>query len=516
MIDTKVLREKILDLAIRGKLVPQDPNDEPASVLLKKIREQKKQMVKEDKLKAKDIKNDTVIFKGDDNLHYEQFADGTVKCIEDEIPFEVPDGWAWCRFVTICPYGEAEKVETNTISDDEWILDLEDIEKNTGKILYYATKKERNAVSTKHRFFQGQLLYSKLRPYLNKVVIAPKDGYCTSEILPLKLYGNISPQYIQIFLMSPTFLAHVNMLSYGVKMPRLGTDDGKQVLIALPPLNEQHSIVERYMEAIPFVEKLESTCNDFSTQIDLVKSKILDLAIHGKLVPQNPEDEPASVLLERIRAEKEELIKAGKIKRDKKESVILKGDDNSYYEKVGNEVTCIDGEVLFEIPQGWCYTRLSSISEIIMGSSPNGTSINRNGNGMEFHQGKICFTDKIIGHSISFTDKSVKLAKENSLLLCVRAPVGEVNITDRCVCIGRGLAAISPLSKMQTEFLFYWLQSFKKVLLQKATGSTFVAITADTVKNICIPLPPLEEQNRICKAIDKIFVVLDIIEQSLN
>lgn len=172
--------------------------------------------------------------------------------------------------------------------------------------------------------------------------------------------------------------------------------------------------------------------------------------------------------------------------------------------------------MLFEIPQGWCYTRLSSISEIIMGSSPNGTSINRKGNGMEFHQGKICFTDKIIGHSISFTDKSVKLAKENSLLLCVRAPVGEVNITDRCVCIGRGLAAISPLSKMKTEFLFYWLQSFKKVLLQKATGSTFVAITADTVKNICIPLPPLEEQNRICKAIDKIFTMLYTIEQSLN
>ena len=259
-----------------------------------------------------------------------------MKCIEDEIPFDLPEGWEWCRFVTICPYGEAEKVETNTINDDEWILDLEDIEKNTGKILYYATKKERNTVSTKHRFFQGQLLYSKLRPYLNKVVIAPKDGYCSSEILPLKLYGNISPQYIQIFLMSPTFLAHVNILSYGVKMPRLGTDDGKQVLIALPPLNEQHSIVERYMEAIPFVEKLESTCNDFSTQINLVKSKILDLAIHGKLVPQNPDDEPASVLLERIRAEKEELIKAGKIKRDKKEPVIFKGDNNSYYQNVPN------------------------------------------------------------------------------------------------------------------------------------------------------------------------------------
>ena len=132
MIDTKALREKILDLAIRGKLVPQDPNDEPASVLLERIRAQKQQMVKEGKLKAKDIKNDTIIFKGEDNLHYEQFQDGTVKCIEDEIPFDVPDGWAWTRLGVICPYGTCEKVETKNIADNEWILDLEDIEKDTG------------------------------------------------------------------------------------------------------------------------------------------------------------------------------------------------------------------------------------------------------------------------------------------------------------------------------------------------------------------------------------------------
>lgn len=151
-----------------------------------------------------------------------------------------------------------------------------------------------------------------------------------------------------------------------------------------------------------------------------------------------------------------------------------------------------------------------------MGSSPNGASINNDGAGIEFHQGKICFTDKIIRHSNTFTNSPVKIAKENSLLLCVRAPVGEVNITDRCLCIGRGLAAISVLDKMKIDFLFYWLQSFKKSLLQKATGSTFVAITADTVKSIVIPLPPLEEQNSICEAIDKIFTMLDTIEQSLN
>lgn len=180
--DTKALRQKILDLAIRGKLVPQDPNDEPASVLLERIRAEKQQMVKDGKLKAKDIKNDTVIFKGDDNLHYEQFQDGTVKCIEDEIPFELPDGWAWARLGVICPYGENKAVSADLIDETAWILDLEDIEKETGVIKKYTTKSERNSVSNKYSFCKGQLLYSKLRPYLNKVVIATKDGYCTTEI----------------------------------------------------------------------------------------------------------------------------------------------------------------------------------------------------------------------------------------------------------------------------------------------------------------------------------------------
>ena len=177
---------------------------------------------------------------------------------------------------------------------------------------------------------------------------------------------------------------------------------------------------------------------------------------------------------------------------------------------------CIDDELPFVVPQNWCYARLSSITEIIMGASPNGASINNNASGIEFHQGKICFTDKIIGHSNTFTNNPVKVAKENSLLLCVRAPVGEVNITDRCLCIGRGLSAVSALDKMKIEFMFYWIHNFKKVLLQRATGSTFMAITADIVKNVIVPLPPLGEQNRICDAIDKMFNMLNTIEEILK
>ena len=350
--DTKALRQKILDLAIRGKLVPQDPNDEPASVLLERIRAEKQQMVKDGKLKAKDIKNDTVIFKGDDNLHYEQFQDGTVKCIEDEIPFELPDGWAWARLGVICPYGENKAVSADLIDETAWILDLEDIEKETGVIKKYTTKSERNSVSNKYSFCKGQLLYSKLRPYLNKVVIATKDGYCTNEILPLTFYGNIYSPYMQLFIMSPTFLTYVNMISYGVKMPRLGTNDGKNAIIAIPPINEQKRIRDKFDIVAPLFDKIQNNLNNLNNEVTAIKSKILDLAIRGKLVPQDPNDEPASVLLERIREEKEELIKQGKIKRDKMESVIFKGDDNSYYEKYGEK-----------LPSGWVVTNFETILE---------------------------------------------------------------------------------------------------------------------------------------------------------
>ena len=188
----------------------------------------------------------------------------------------------------------------------------------------------------------------------------------------------------------------------------------------------------------------------------------------------------------------------------------------SYYEKIGSEIKNISDEIPFDIPNSWSYVKLSDVSGITMGSSPSGTSINNNGVGIEFHQGKICFSDKVIAHSDKFTDNPVKLSKENSVLLCVRAPVGEVNITDRVLCIGRGLASIYPLANIKAEFLFYWMQNFKSILNAKATGSTFVAITADTVKDLIIPIPPLPEQERILYAINKAITIIDEIEKSLS
>ena len=234
-----------------------------------------------------------------------------------------------------------------------------------------------------------------------------------------------------------------------------------------------------------------------------LRQKILDLAIRGKLVPQDPNDEPASVLLERIRAEKQQMVKDGKLKAKdiKNDTVIFKGDDNSYYEKIGDEITCIDDELPFEIPDNWCWARLSSFTEVIMGSSPRSQDICRDSNYTEFHQGKIYFSDCLLKESNQYTKNISKIAPPNSVLLCVRAPVGEVNITDIEICIGRGLSSIHAYDKIQSNFLFYWLKTQKRVLVNKSTGSTFSAITIDTVKNILLPIPPITEQLRITQKI---------------
>ena len=233
-------KSKILDLAIRGKLVPQDPNDEPASVLLERIRAEKEELIKQGKIKRD--KRESVIFKGEDNSYYLKIGNLT-ETLDDWRIDDIPDSWGVCCLGEVCDYGNCTNVDTKDIPETAWILDLEDIEKDTGKVLQKLTLKERNSASTKHSFHKGQVLYSKLRPYLNKVVLADDEGYCTSEILPLDFNDMVYPKYARYYLMSPTFLKYANYCSYGVKMPRLGTNDGKKAILTVPPLQEQHRIV---------------------------------------------------------------------------------------------------------------------------------------------------------------------------------------------------------------------------------------------------------------------------------
>lgn len=234
------LKKSVLQEAIQGKLVQQIAEEGTAQELLEQIKEEKKQLVKEGKLK-KSALNDSVIFRGDDNKYCEKIGK-SVQCIDEEIPFEIPENWVWVRLGTIVDFSKSQSLPSSSIKESTWVLDLEDIEKNSGKLLQKKRMKDVLSKSDKHIFYKGNVLYSKLRPYLNKVIIADEDGACTTEILAFD-FGYIYNKYAQLFLMSPFFVDYATADSYGIKMPRLGSKRGNSALIPLPPLKEQQRIV---------------------------------------------------------------------------------------------------------------------------------------------------------------------------------------------------------------------------------------------------------------------------------
>ena len=237
------LQKSILQEAIQGKLVPQDSSDEPASVLLERIRSEKSTLIKEGKLKKKDLV-DSIIYRDDDNKYYEKFSNKKEVCIDEEIPFEIPCGWEWCRLGNLVDFSKSTTIKANKINPDAWILDLEDIEKDSGKLIQKKRMGKTTSISDKHHFYEGNVLYSKLRPYLNKVIIADEEGFCTSEILCFD-FGLIYNKYAQIYLMSPFFVESAMSDAYGVKMPRLGSKQGNRILMPIPPLEEQKRIVDK-------------------------------------------------------------------------------------------------------------------------------------------------------------------------------------------------------------------------------------------------------------------------------
>ncbi len=345
--DTKALRQKILDLAIRGKLVPQDSNDEPASILLEHIRQQKQQMVKDGKLKAKDIKNDTVIFVGEDNLHYEKFQDGSVKYIEDEIPFELPEGWAWARLGTV--FSTVTGATPSTKDASLYGTDYP-FYKPTDLDAGYNVCGAEDSVSEKG-YLSGRplpkfsVLVTCIGATIGKTGYISNAGICNQQINAVLPNSEVLSDYTYFCMCSQYEQQQIWTNSSATTLPILNKSKFDNLLFPIPPHEQQAQIVERIKGLFSFVEKIQSNQESLKTTVAIAKSKILDLAIRGKLVPQDPNDEPASILLERIRAEKEELIKQGKIKRDKKESIIFKGEDNSYYEKIGSEMRCIDSEI---------------------------------------------------------------------------------------------------------------------------------------------------------------------------
>ena len=527
--DTKALRQKILDLAIRGKLVPQDPNDEPASVLLERIRQQKQQMVKEGKLKPKDIKNDSVIFVGEDNLHYEKFADGSVKCIEDEIPFDLPEGWAWVRLVSLIeafitgPFGSALH-KSDYVADGIPLINPMNI--TDGKVI--PIDKMQVSPETAERLSSFKVAPSDIviarRGDMGRCAVvqpAQKGWLCGTGSFILRFPAVLCSEYFAVCLRSPYSVELMSGNSIGNTMLNLNQTILKSILIPVPPCTEQNRIINAIFDADALLAEIANQSESLVMCVAKAKSKILDLAIHGQLVPQDPNDEPASVLLERIRAEKEELIKQGKIKRDKKESVIFRGEDNSYYEKMRGKVVNIDDEIPFELPESWAWCRGYSCFEGLGSTKPQGDFfdyIDIDAIDNRLH----CIKDAKHLPVSDAPSRASRAVKDGSVLFSLVRPYLE-NIAlveekhSNCIA-STGFYVCNSNGVLLPEFMFFLMISGYVVngLNQYMKGDNSPSISKDNIENWLYPVPPIGEQQTICAKLKTVFTLVENVEKSLN
>ena len=520
--DTKALRQKILDLAIRGKLVPQDPNDEPAGVLLESIREQKQQMLKEGKLKKKDIKNDTIIFKGEDNLHYEKFQDGTVKCIEDEIPFEVPEGWAWSRLVSltaIITKGASPKWQgVDYTSSGTMFITSENVEVET--LLLESPKflpEKINKIQPRSILETHDILTNIVGASIGRTCeYTLVDSANTNQAVAIiRLIAVDMVSYVVKCLNSDYCVNLMFANQVNVARANLSLSSLANFLIPIPPLKEMYRIIAHLDCSLRHISGIQSSEDELRQLILFTKTKILDLAIRGQLVPQNPDDEPASVLLERIRAEKEELIKQGKIKLDKKESVIFKGDDNSYYEKIGNKVNCIDEEIPFELSEGWAFIRLKTAWELISGRDLSPSEYNDKNDGIPYITGASNFRN---GHIslVRWTTVPQVITRRGDLLLTCKGTIGEIAHNNFGEAhIARQIMAIRNIYSLNVDFLALCIE-YSMTKIKQAAKGLIPGISREDILNLVIPIPPIKEQENICNKLKVTFSAIEHIEKSLN
>ena len=497
------LKNSILQMAVQGKLVPQDPNDEPASVLLDRIRKEKEQLIKDGKIKKN--KKESYIFRGADNLHYEQVGKD-VHCIEDELPFEIPDTWQWVKLGYISTYEQTkEKIKANLAEPNLWELNLEDIEKG-GRILQKKTVQQCNSKGDKTIFKKGDILYSKLRPYLLKILIADEAGICTSEIVPFHTYNEICSYYVVTVLKSPFIDNYINSVTYGVKMPRAGTDTMVNLFIPLPPVKEQNRIIECIRSLEPLIQKyqkIEEQLYELNSNIkNQLKKSILQYAIEGKLVPQDPNDEPASVLLDRIRKEKQKLIAEGKIKKDKNESIIYRR-DNSYYEKLNGIERCIEEEIPYIIPDSWEWIRLGNAlinrdSERIPLSVSERAKLKK----IYDYYGASGVIDKVDKYLF---DKPLLLVGEDGANLLLRSkPIAF--IANGKYWVNNHAHVLDSCSDLLLEYVEIYINSLN--LSPYVTGTAQPKMNQEKMNSILIPIPPYNEQKRIIYESKKIYSIL--------
>ena len=514
------LRKSILQQAIQGKLVPQDPNDEPSSALLERIREEKARLVKEKKIKKE--KNPSVIFRGEDNSHYEKFIlTGEVKCIDDEIPFELPNGWEWCRLGEVGDWGAgATPLRSNPKFFGGHIPWLK-----TGELNYDVIFETEECITKKalqecslRLCSQGDVLIAMYGATIGKLGIAGIElttNQACCACTPILFYNMFLFYYLmaskQVFVEQ----------GEGGAQPNISRVKLVSHLFPLPPLVEPQRIVAKIEELMPLVEqygKAQSELNKLNTNIrEQLKKSILQYAIEGKLVPQYEEDGTAEDLLQEIQAEKQRLYAEGKLKKkDLTHSTIFRCEDNKYYEQNGKEVICIDEEIPFEIPVSWRWVRFGQIVRISIGKTPVRGDVRYWSNTTKpwvsisdmIDYGYINNTKEKISDAAASLMSSISPA--GSLLMSFKLTVGRTSILNIDAYHNEAIITIYPFIDDEfalRDYLFYTLPILSNMGDSKDAikGKT---LNTQSINNLLIPLPPLKKQRHIINRLEKLYVCL--------
>ncbi len=492
------MRELILQLAAHGKLVEQSSDDEPASALISQIEKHI------EGLRSR-----------------REFRGSPVEPMDrDQLP-EIPPSWEWVRLGNVVDYGSSEKAESSEIPEDAWLLDLEDIEKDTSRLLQRKSFRDSPSKSTKTAFAFGDVLYGKLRPYLNKVIVADSPGYCTTEIIPIRAFGFIDPVYLCHALKRPEFIAYANSKSYGMNLPRLGTEDARSAPFPLPPLAEQKRIVAKVDELMALCDRLEAQQQErevrhaalaraslarfanaptpanlhllfhpsFSIQPSDLRKSILTLAVQGKLVPQDPNDEPVE----------HSLLKLGPL-------AVQSDNDGS--------------------PTHWLRVPLGKLGEWRGGGTPSKSR-------PEFWGGDLPWVspkDMKVLHVIDAQDhispaalegSSVRLIPPGSILMVVRgmilARAFPVAVAMREICINQDMKALLPSEPKTQEYLLVALRAFEPEILAAIEHSSHgtCKLKTEVLQDFVIPIPPLAEQRRIVAKVEQLMGMVDALEAQL-
>ena len=512
----KQLKNSILQWAIQGKLVPQDPNDEPASVLLEKIRAEKARLIKEGKIKKN--KKESIIYRGEDNSYYEKFADGKVVCIDDEIPFEIPDSWEWCRLKEVVfppKYGTSNKSVEN---GEMPVLRMGNIQ--DGEIVYdklvYSNNTDDNI---KYCLIKGDLLFNRT----NSAELVGKTGVYRGQ-RPAIYAGYII--LLRPIIVNSDYLNYILGSSYarsyckevktiGVQQCNINADKISNFLIPIAPESEQNRIVEKMVKVVEPLKKYdkEQICRE-SLDVDIpnkFKKSVLQEAIQGKLVLQDPNDEPASVLLQRIKEEKQRLVKEGKLKKkDVIDSTIFRGDDNKYYEQIGKNLIDITDDIPFDIPSNWVWTRIGYLF-----AHNNGKQLNKGnsaGTLMEYITTSNLYWDGFRLDNLKmmpFEESEIERCQaiKGDLLVCEGGDVGRscIWIYDYPIMLQNHIHKLRAYLPLCTKYFFYIFYLYNLIGLIGGKGIGIQGFSAKALHNTIIPLPPLKEQKRIVKKIETVF-----------